>query len=467
MLFSSLTFIFIFLPITLLIYYLSKDKYKNYILLLSSLLFYSWGEPKYIVIMILSIIFNYYFAILIDKAKSKNQKKLILIFSIIFNVGLLFIFKYLNFFTANISNLFSINLPVSNISLPIGISFYTFQILSYVVDVYNKNVKVQKNIFILATYISLFPQLIAGPIVRYQTVEKELKKRNHSIDKFVNGLKRFVIGMGKKIIFANYAALIADTIFNGTIENQYTGLILIIGTISYTIQIYFDFSGYSDMAIGLGRMFGFEFLENFNYPYVASSITDFWRRWHISLSTWFRDYVYIPLGGNRVNKIKWIRNILIVWCLTGFWHGAEWNFIIWGFYFAIILLLEKLVLEKILKRLPKLLSWFYAFILINIGWIIFRSENINLLTYIFKNIIIFDINGFIEFLANNYYMINYLPFLVIGFVFSFPIFSKINNKLKENIIYNVIKDICIVLIFVFSICILISNSYNPFIYFRF
>ena len=467
MLFSSLTFIFIFLPLTLLIYYLSKDKYKNYILLSFSILFYSWGEPKYVILMILSVVFNYYFALGIDKSKKQKTKKLILVFSIIFNIGLLFGFKYLNFFSSNISNLFSINLPILNIALPIGISFYTFQILSYVADVYKKEVKVQKNIFTLATYIALFPQLIAGPIVRYQTVEKELKERKHTLDKFVKGFKRFIIGMGKKVIIANNAAILADTIFNGAIANGYTGLILIIGTLAYTIQIYFDFSGYSDMAIGLGKMFGFEFLENFNYPYVAQSITDFWRRWHISLSTWFRDYVYIPLGGNRVNKLKWIRNILVVWCLTGFWHGAEWNFIIWGLYFAIILLLEKLALENFLKRLPKLISWIYAFILINIGWIIFRSENMNLLTYMFKNILNFDNSTLYSFLANNYYLLNYLPFVLLGLIFSFPIFKKIDNNLKENPLYNIVKDIIIVLILIFSICILISNSYNPFIYFRF
>ena len=467
MLFSSLTFLFIFLPIMLIIYYISKDKFKNYILLFFSLIFYSWGEPKYIVLMILSIIFNYYFAIFIDKVKKKQNKKIILFFSIIFNIGLLFFFKYLNFFVINISNIFNIPFKNLNIMLPIGISFYTFQILSYVVDVYRKEVKVQKNILILGSYISLFPQLIAGPIVRYQTVEKELKKRKHTLENFCNGFRRFIIGLGKKVIIANNVALIADTIFNSAIASNYQGIVLIIGTLAYTFQIYFDFSGYSDMAIGLGKMFGFEFLENFNYPYISQSITDFWRRWHISLSSFFRDYVYIPLGGNRVNKIKWIRNILIVWALTGLWHGAEWNFIIWGLYFAIILLIEKLFLHKILNKIPVFFRWLYSFVLINIGWIIFRSESIELLSYVFKNIFIFDLDILYDFLATNYNLLNYFVFILLGFIFSFPIYKKVNERFMQNKIYNLLKDIIIIVIFIFSICTLISNSYNPFIYFRF
>jgi len=466
MLFSSLTFIFIFLPIILIIYYLSKDKYKNYILLIFSLLFYSWGEPKYIILMILSIIFNYFFAILINKSE-KNIKKLILIGSVIFNIGLLFIFKYLTFFTNNISTVFDIKLPIINITLPIGISFYTFQILSYVIDVYKKDVKVQKNILVLGTYISLFPQLIAGPIVRYSTVEKELKSRKHTLEKFCDGFRRFIMGLGKKVIIANNVAIIADTIFDSALTNNYNGFVLIIATLSYTLQIYFDFSGYSDMAIGLGKMFGFEFLENFNYPYISQSITDFWRRWHMSLSSFFRDYVYIPLGGNRVSKLKWIRNILIVWVLTGLWHGAAWNFIIWGIYFAVILLIEKLFLQKILDKLPKVIRWIYSFILINIGWIIFRAENMDLLIYIFKNIIIFDINNLYDFLSKNYHLVNYLIFIILGFILSFPVYLKINIKLKNNKMYLFFKDIILMFILIFCICMLISNSYNPFIYFRF
>ena len=468
MLFSSLTFLLVFLPLTFIIYFLSKDKYKNYVLLLVSLIFYSWGEPKYIILMIASIIFNYYFGILIDKFKKrKNLKKLILVLSIIFNIGLLLVFKYLGFIFNNISNLFSLDLPMINIMLPIGISFYTFQILSYVVDVYRKEVKVQKNIFTLATYITLFPQLIAGPIVRYQTVEKELNERTHSLEKVYNGIKRFIVGLGKKIIIANNMALLADAIFNYAIEYNYKGIPLIIGVLAYTFQIYFDFSGYSDMAIGLGKIFGFEFLENFNYPYISQSITDFWRRWHISLSSFFRDYVYIPLGGNRVKKYRWILNILIVWALTGLWHGASWNFMIWGLYFAIILLIEKLFLSKILNKIPSIFRWIYTFILINIGWIIFRTENFELMVYVFKNTFVINRETNLNFLTNYYHLLNYTLYMIPAFIFSFPVIKMLNNKFKNNKIYLFIEDMCLILIFGICILTLVKGSYNPFIYFRF
>ena len=387
MLFSSLTFLFIFLPLVIFIYYISNDKYKNYILLLFSLIFYSWGEPKYIFLMLLSIVVNYILALIIDKYRKSKLKVYTLIFSIIFNIGLLFIFKYLSFFTININNMFNMNIRILNIVLPIGISFYTFQILSYVIDVYRNDVKVQKNIFVLGTYISFFPQLIAGPIVRYSTIEKQLMKREHNFSMFCDGLRRFFVGLIKKVLIANNVALIADTIFNSTAVSNYNFIILIVALISYTIQIYYDFSGYSDMAIGLGKMFGFTFLENFNYPYIAISITDFWRRWHISLSTWFRDYVYIPLGGNRCSKARWIFNILVVWFLTGFWHGASWNFIIWGMYYAILLLIEKLFLSKFLEKLPKVIRFIYTFLLVNIGWLIFRIEDLSILKNVFINII--------------------------------------------------------------------------------
>ena len=324
MLFSSLTFIFIFLPILLGLYFIAKDKYRNHILLLASLLFYSWGEPKFIVLMLISIIFNYIIALIIDKKRDKKiLPRLLLIFSLIVNIGMLFSFKYLNFFITNINSIFNSNISLFEIALPIGISFYTFQILSYVVDVYKKEVPVQKNVFALGTYIAFFPQLIAGPIVRYSTIAEQLEKRKCTLSKFTDGLRRFILGFAKKIIIANNVALVADTIFNSTTVTEYSWLIILVALLAYTLQIYFDFSGYSDMAIGLGKMFGFDFLENFNYPYISQTITDFWRRWHISLSSWFRDYVYIPLGGNRVKKLKWIRNIFVVWLLTGLWHGAS------------------------------------------------------------------------------------------------------------------------------------------------
>ena len=324
MVFSSLSFLFLFLPILLVIYFIAKGKYKNYILLFFSLIFYSWGEPKYVFLMIISILLNYFFALRIEK---ENNKKIVLIISIFTNLGLLFYFKYWNFFSSNLNSLFHISLKRIENVLPIGISFYTFQELSYLIDVYRKKIKAQKNIFILGTYIAFFPQLIAGPIVRYKDIEKQLKKRIHSMDKFCDGARRFIIGFSKKIIIANNVAIVSDCIFSQITDLGFT--MIVIGTIAFSIQIYYDFSGYSDMTIGLAKMFGFEIKENFNYPYSAISIKDFWKRRHISLSSWFKEYVYIPLGGNRVNKIKLIRNILIVWILTGLWHGANWNYIIW------------------------------------------------------------------------------------------------------------------------------------------
>jgi len=457
-LFSSLTFLAVFLPVVLFIYYISKDKYRNYILLVASLLFYSWGEPKFVIIMLISIIFNYYFAILIDKFRNKIRvSKLILILSLIFNIGLLIFFKYSNFLITNLNYLLDLNISSLKISLPIGISFYTFQILSYVVDVYRNSVKVQNNICYLGAYISFFPQLIAGPIVRYSDIERQLRKRSVTLKKFSMGIKRFIIGLGKKVIIANNVAIIADSVFDSSSLANYGGFVLLLGTIAYTMQIYFDFSGYSDMAIGLGRMFGFEFLENFNYPYMSTSITDFWRRWHISLSSWFRDYIYIPLGGNRKGIFKLVRNIFIVWMLTGLWHGANWNYVIWGVYFGILLMIEKLFLNKYFNKFPVILRWCYAFILVNVGWIIFRVEN-------FSNISLnFTVEGLENFFANNYNLINQIPFLILAFVLSFPIFPLLESKIKNEYIINLV----LIIIFVISICFLINNTYNPFIYFRF
>ena len=464
MIFSSLSFLFFFLPLLLVIYYISKDNYKNYILLIFSLIFYSWGEPVYILLMILSIIINYIVAILIDKYKDKKIKKFILIIGILIDIGLLFYFKYSNFFIDILNNIFGLSYKITEIVLPIGISFYTFQEISYLVDVYLNRIKVQKNIFNLGTYISFFPQLIAGPIVRYKDIEKQLKKRSHTFEKFTEGIRRFMIGFCKKVLIANNAAIICNTIFNSYELESYKGIILIIGIISFTIQIYYDFSGYSDMAIGLAKMFGFELLENFNYPYIATSIKDFWKRWHISLSSWFKDYVYIPLGGSRVSTIKNIINILIVWLLTGFWHGANYNFIIWGLYYAILLLIEK-ALRKYIVKIPIIFKWIFTFILINIGWLIFKIEDINVLLNVFKNMFILDEGNFILFITKHFSIINQMLFVIIGLIFMFPIYRKL--KEKNNNIINWILDITICLLFILSICSLISNSYNPFIYFRF
>ena len=331
MLFSSITFIYVFLPILLITYYITPTKYKNIILLIFSLLFYSLGEPKYIIILILSCIINYY----LSKLLNKKYKKIILIIAILYNIGQLFIFKYTDFFISNINTIFKSSISLTYIIMPIGISFFTFQALGYVIDVYNKNHKPAKSLLEFMTYISLFPQLIAGPIVRFSDIKNELTKRTINYEKISLGIKRFIIGLSKKVLLANILGEFTTLVIEESFVYSW------LKPIFYTLQIYFDFSGYSDMAIGLGLMLGFNFLENFNYPLIANSITDFWRRWHISLSSWFRDYLYIPLGGNRVSTLKWIRNLLIVWFLTGFWHGANWNFIIWGLYFGILLIIEK------------------------------------------------------------------------------------------------------------------------------
>ena len=461
MVFSSLTFLLIFLPVLSIIYFLVKNnKAKNYILLLFSLIFYAWGEPIYIIIMLLSILVTYIAGIVINKSKNK---KIALIISILLLLSSLLFFKYYNFLIDNINSIFNINIVKSKLSLPIGISFYTFQAISYLIDVYRNKTKVQNNIFYLALYISLFPQLIAGPIVRYETIENEIRERKHTLDNVVNGIKRFIIGLSKKVIIANNMALIVDTIFDsGSIPGTF---IIYIAAICYTLQIYYDFSGYSDMAIGLGKMFGFSFLENFNYPYIAKSITDFWRRWHISLSSWFRDYVYIPLGGSRVKTIKIIRNILIVWLLTGFWHGASWNFIIWGLYYGILLLIEKFVLKNILEKIPNILKHLTTLFLVIIGWVIFRITDINTLLETLKYMFIFKGENLQQFILNNSNLIFNFYLIIPAIILCIP-FKKIKFD-KDKFIPNLLINLFYIGLLLFNISILTSNTYNPFIYFRF
>ncbi len=358
MLFSSLTFLFLFLPLILIIYYTVRIELRNYVLLFFSLFFYAWGEPKYILLMLFSISINYIFGLLVDRWRGTKYIKLILGLSVVFNLGLLGIFKYTNFIIENMKS-FGLEFSIAEIRLPIGISFFTFQAMSYVIDVYRKEGKCQKNPLNLALYISFFPQLIAGPIVRYQTVAKQIEERRENFEQFSEGTKRFIRGLGKKAILANGVGYIADQILTSDFSNlSLTGAWL--GIIAYTLQIYFDFSGYSDMAIGLGKMFGFEFLENFNYPYISKSITEFWRRWHISLGSWFRDYLYIPLGGNKGSKYKFYRNIFIVWLATGLWHGASWNFIFWGVFYGVLIVLERNFLLKLLEKLPSYISRIYT-----------------------------------------------------------------------------------------------------------
>ena len=470
MLFSSLTFLFGFLPILLIIYFIVKNRnIRNLILLLFSLVFYAWGEPKYIILMLITITVVYLFGIIIDKfdiEKKYKEKKISLLLCIIVVIGNLIFFKYTNFLLDNLRNIFGFNIKNLNIVLPIGISFYTFQILSYIIDLYNKKIKVQKNILSLALYVSLFPQLIAGPIVRYETIENEINNRKETLEDIIKGIKRFIIGLSKKVIIANNMAMLADLIFNNH-NNSYGTSIIWLGVLAYTLQIYFDFSGYSDMAIGLGNVFGFHFLENFNYPYISKSVTEFWRRWHISLSTWFRDYIYIPLGGNRVSKIKWIRNIFIVWTLTGLWHGAAWNFIIWGLYYGILLLLEKLYLNKLLDKLPKIINYIYTIIIIMIGWMIFRANSLNEILLFIKTMFIYHKTDWVTIISENLSTFNSLLFIIPAIIFSFPVINIIKDKYGNKTVYIIIGNI--ILIGLFRICILYltSSSYNPFIYFRF
>lgn len=461
MIFSSITFLFYFLPIVLGIYYIVPNKMKNIVLLVASLFFYAYGEPKYVIVMIVSIICTYLFGILMDKYK--KHSKLFLTLSICVSAGFLVYFKYINFIIQNINLWLTNKIDFIYVVLPIGISFYTFQLISYTIDVYRGQAKVQKNILKLAMYISLFPQLIAGPIVRYTTIEEEIENRKYSFEAFALGVRRFIIGLGKKVLIANILGEITNIFLSTNTPNV---LFYWMYAIANMLQIYFDFSGYSDMAIGLGKMFGFEFLENFNYPYIATSVTDFWRRWHISLSTWFRDYIYIPLGGNRVSKIKWLRNILIVWLLTGLWHGAAWNFIFWGAYFGVLLILEKIFLDKYLQKLPKALSRVYVLLIVMISFIIFSGES---MAQILKNI-----GGLVGIGTQSmtsaeslYYFKSYFVVFVISIIGATPVLKNFSNKEKVHKIMNILEPVYLLLIFVICTSYIIDGSFNPFLYFRF
>ncbi|CDA60064.1 mBOAT family protein [Clostridium sp. CAG:524] len=462
MVFTSINFLYYFLPTVLILYFIVPKKYKNLLLLISSLLFYFYGEPKYIILMIIEIVLAYFEARLIEKYKSKE----IFIFSIFIHVLLLCIFKYTNFLITNINGIFNTNISLLNIVLPIGISFYTFQIISYLVDVYKEKVKAQKNFISLATYVSLFPQLIAGPIVRYETINDELDNRKQTFNDFSSGISRFIIGLSKKVLIANILGELCNIFI---LSNEKTVLFYWIYGISYSLQIYFDFSAYSDMAIGLGRMFGFHFMENFDYPYISKSITEFWRRWHISLSSWFKDYVYIPLGGSREGTFKLIRNILIVWLLTGLWHGSEWTFVIWGMFIGILLVIEKLLLNKYIEKLPSIVRRIYTLFIIMISFIIFSGSNIN---ESFNNIVgLFNFsNPFIN-KFTIHYLKDYGLVLIIAIFLSTPILKNTIIKLKENKkinnIINILDIIVLLILLIIVTSYLIDSSYNPFLYFRF
>ena len=467
MLFSSVSFLYYFLPITLVLYFVSKDKYKNIILLLSSLFFYFYGEPKYTVLMLISAFSAYIHGILIEKFREKGYSKLFLVSGLVVSLGILIVFKYMDFIIKNINYISNSNIKLLRLVLPIGISFYTFQGLSYIVDVYKKDAKVCRSFVDFATYVCLFPQLIAGPIVRYTTIEDELKNRTHSFDKFAYGVNRFVVGLAKKVILANNLGMIVDIM---TKSNEKSVLSYWMVAIFFSLQIYYDFSGYSDMAIGLGRMFGFDFLENFNYPFISKSIKEFWRRWHISLSSFFRDYVYIPLGGNRVSRGRWIFNLLIVWSLTGLWHGDSWNFILWGLYFALLLIIENLFLQNILSKLPALIQHIYAKFFIIISFVIFNNENIKDLWSSLYNMFNFrGVDLYNDF--STYYLKSYTVLLIVSVIGATPILKNIIQKVNKNVtgqkVVSTINPILNIVLLVVVTAYLIDGSFNPFLYFRF
>ena len=467
MVFSSLTFLMLFLPAVLLIYFAVPRQGKNAVLFIFSLLFYAWGEPIYVGLMIFSTVLDYTCGWLVEKYRGTSKQKIGLLISVFTNLSLLFFFKYTDFFIGTINTVFGTDIAMLNLPLPIGISFYTFQTMSYTIDVYRGDTKVQKNILSFGAYVSLFPQLIAGPIVRYQDVADQLNERTHSFDRFGDGVKRFVTGLGKKVLLANNIGLLWDAISKTAAENL-TTLAAWLGIIAFAFQIYFDFSGYSDMAIGLGKMFGFEFLENFNYPYTSKSVTEFWRRWHISLGTWFRDYIYIPLGGNRKGLPIQIRNIAIVWLLTGFWHGASWNYVLWGVFYGVLLMAEKLFLLKWLKKAPAFVGHIYTMFAVLFGWVLFAFEDFGKGVAFLKTMF----GGGAGFISNStlYQILSYLPLLIVCLVAATPLAKKIYGKLSlkagEGVLLTV-DSVLIVGIMLLSIAYLISGSYNPFLYFRF
>ena len=421
MLFSSITFLFYFLPVFLFFYFIIPSKYRNILILIFSFLFYFLGEPKYIWVLLSSCVVNYFLS---KKIESNNKSKVYLLIGVFYNVGCLLIFKYIDFFISNINNLFSVNIAFTHLTMPIGISFFTFQALGYVIDVYNKKHASAKNIWEFMAYISLFPQLIAGPIVRYSDIKNDLQKRHVNYDKFASGVSRFIVGLAKKVLIANVLGEFDNNLTEETVLSSW------LKPIAYTFQIYFDFSGYSDMAIGLGLMMGFTFLENFNYPLVANCVTDFWRRWHISLSSWFKDYIYIPLGGNRVSKLKWIRNLLVVWFLTGFWHVASWNFILWGLYFGILLIFEKLVLLKFISK-TKILKYMYTSIIVIISFLIFKNESLYVIFDELKNMFLISSIPLIG-VETLYYLKKYLVLLIISVIGSTPMMKYFINKLRKT-----------------------------------
>ncbi len=457
MVFSSVTFFYVFLPLVFLAYFIVPFRFKNAVLLLFSLVFYAWGEPVYILLMLYSIVVNYCLGLAIDKYPDKAKSTMV--FTVVLNLFILGFFKYYGFLMENINSLFGLELPIHELALPIGISFYTFQTLSYIIDLYRGKIKCQKNIISYAAYISMFPQLIAGPIVRYSDVAAELEQREINLTKFGEGFERFIFGLAKKVLLANTIGALFDTVSG--LGSDISLLTAWLGAIAYTLQIYFDFSGYSDMAIGLGKMFGFTFLENFDYPYISKSVTEFWRRWHMSLGTWFREYVYIPLGGNRVSVIKHIRNIMIVWLLTGLWHGASWNFVVWGLYYGLLLLWEKYIFKP--KHFPAVFAHIFTMFAVIIGWVIFAAEDFAAAFVTLKAM--FGMGaGIIDQTGLYYLSVNWVMILL-GVFFALPVTRKLYT-LARKYCKPVLAVICAFL-FVACTAYMVTQNYNPFLYFRF
>lgn len=461
MIFSSLPFLFFYLVAVLAVYRLSPLKLRNLILLVVSLFFYGWGEPVYILIMLLSIVVDYVHGMLVERWREDDRKaRRAVASSVFFNLAILVFFKYWDFIAGNLNALTGLQLPVLGLPLPIGISFYTFQTMSYTIDVYRQDAPVQKNPIAFGAYVTLFPQLIAGPIVRYKSVADQLEERREDLDKFVSGVRRFTVGAAKKVLLANAIGQLWD---QSLASESLTAVGAWLGLAAYAFQIYFDFSGYSDMAIGLGRMFGFEFLENFNYPYISRSVVEFWKRWHISLTTWFREYVYFPLGGNRVPKWKWIRNILIVWTLTGIWHGAGWNFLLWGLYYGAWMLAERLFLGKWLEKLPGAVRHIYTMFIVLIGWALFAVEDMGRLGAYFSSL--FGGGGWFS-AVDGYRLRTYLPTLVILTIGSTPLMGKLWDRLGERT-RAVLQPLLVLGALILCTASLVDAGYNPFLYFRF
>ena len=468
MLFSSIVFLFTFLPAVVILYYLLPVRFRNVILLLASLVFYAWGEPVYLFLMLLSILFNYFSGLDIARnLQDKRAAKRSLVFNLIINLAVLGFFKYEGFVLDTLNGILPVHISYHALPLPIGISFYTFQILSYIIDVYRGNVKVQTNLPNFALYVTMFPQLIAGPIVQYADVDEQLASREVSRTKFGEGSTYFIRGLAKKVLLANTSGMIFTEV-SGLAKGNIAVMTAWLGAFAYMFQIYFDFSGYSDMAIGLGKMFGFEFNMNFNYPYVSKSITEFWRRWHISLSSWFRDYVYIPLGGNRVSKIKHIRNLLIVWFLTGLWHGAAWNFVAWGLYYGVILIIEKYLLSPVLDRLPDVVRHIYSIVLVVIGWVLFFSSSFGQAADYIRVMFGAGAHGFAD--RESMYLLtsNLILWLILIFGSTPLVHFRYEHMLRtKKWNTTIINSVVYVALFIVCIAYLVTETYNPFLYFRF